>query len=283
MSRSQPNLTNPAHRFFEWNGAIGEVYYYDKEAKKQFTVPLPFEFLVLDELSTITGFNDDAQSRYWSNEVRNISKDQLRVGLFGKGIKYIGRYMDDQRIKQVPPDANYTKSVYIAFKENDEWVLGNIKFAGAALRAWIDFTKHNKVQNGKTLLTGFTEGKKGIVKFAIPTFEYTSSSSDEDEIAVTLDKALQIYLSQYLAQPLIEDTEDAPIQSDEPRNDSFNTDDGKASPEKIAEFEQLKAKKLHQTAKSNDEAFEDIQASYNNVAASEDPGFTDDDIPPEFR
>lgn len=286
MSRSNPTLQNPAHRFFEWNGATGDVYYYDKEVKKQFIIPKPFEFLVLDELSTITGFNDDSQSGYWSNEVRNISKDELRVGLFKKGIQYVGLYMNDQRIKQVPPDANYTKSVYIAFKENGEWMLGNIKFAGAALRAWIEFTKHNKVQNGKTLITGFTEGKKGIVKFAIPTFEYTSSDKDEDEIAILLDKALQMYLSQYLAAPVIEDS----VHSDEPMQDSFNTDDGKASPEQVADFEKRKAQKFEidrQVIPSEHGEIpeDDPQATYNRQAVAEILGDEEPmpELPPEYQ
>ena len=89
--------------------------------------------------------------------------------------------------------------------------MGNIQASGVAVTAWIDFSRKNVVENGKVVLTGSTEGKKGKVTYQIPTFEYVHSTEAEDKIAVALDKELQIYLSQYLAssaEPLPEAPDD---------------------------------------------------------------------------
>jgi hypothetical protein len=182
MSRSQPTPVNPAKKFFEWSGSTGDLSYYDREQKKKIAVDIPFEFMVLDQLATVTGFSDDDQSSYWSNELRNTKKQQFTVKT-SKGIKETGLYenLTDVRSK----GAKYTKSIYIAYKgEADEgWVLGNLKVSGAAVRAWIDFSKTCAVMNGKVRLTGSTDGKKGRVTFKIPTFEWDHTDTDEDEIA----------------------------------------------------------------------------------------------------
>lgn len=198
MSRSNPTPTNPAKRFFKWSGSKGQLVYYDKEAQTEVEVKLPFEFLVLDQLATITGFNEQDSSSYWSNEVRSVVREELTVKT-SAGTKQVGFYKDlaDVRAK----GAKYAKSIYIAYKENDQegFVIGNLKASGAALTAWIELSNHSTVALGKITLTGSTEAKKGTTVYFVPTFEWSNSESDEDEIAKELDKELQVYLSQYLA------------------------------------------------------------------------------------
>jgi hypothetical protein len=197
MSRSQPTLTNPARRFFKWSGSTGKVVYYDKEKKEEIVVKLPFTFLVLDQLATITGFAEQDSSSYWSNEVRNIGKDELNIRT-SKGTKYVGLYKSSQGLPQVPQGARYAKSIYIAYEEDGELHLGNFKAVGAALTAWIEFGNSYVVMNGKVAITGSEEAKKGATKYFVPVFAWDHSTSEEDEKAVSLDKELQVYLSQYL-------------------------------------------------------------------------------------
>lgn len=195
MSRSNPIPTNPAKRFFKWSGSKGKLVWYDKEQQSEVEVTLPFTFLVLDQLATITGYCEQDGSGYWSNEVRSVAKEEFTVRT-SKGTKQAGLYKDlaDVRSK----GAKYAKSIYIAYKESDEYVIGNIKASGAALTAWIELSDRYVVLNGKVSLTGATQAKKGATDYFIPTFEWSNSDSDEDEIAKSLDKELQIYLSQYL-------------------------------------------------------------------------------------
>lgn len=196
MSRSNPIPTNPAKRYFKWSGSKGKLMYYDKEKQQEVEVKLPFTFLVLDQLATITGFNEQDKSSYWSNEVRSIAKEELVVRT-SNGTKQSGLYKDlaDVRSK----GAKYAKSVYLAFEDNGEYVIGNLKAAGAALTSWIEFSNKVVVTNGKVSLTGSEEAKKGATTYFTPTFLWSSSDTDQDEIANDLDKELQVYLSQYLA------------------------------------------------------------------------------------
>jgi len=198
MSRSKPATTTPCKRFFEWSGGTGTLHYYDKEKKDRVEVKLPFTFLILDELATITGFCEQDSSRYWSNEVRSISKDELVVKT-SAGIKQSGLYKNlaDVRAK----GAKYAKSIYISFCEpsTGEWLMGNIKAYGAALTAWIEFSSTCVPMNGKVTITGSQKAKKGATEYYTPVFEYSSASSDENDVAFELDKELQGYLDNYLS------------------------------------------------------------------------------------
>lgn len=188
--------------------------------------------MVLDELSTITGYSETDQSGFWSNEVRNITRDKLTVKT-GKGTRAVGLYRDLGEVRG--KGAKYAKSIYIAHKDQTgDYVIGNIKASGAALTAWIEFNNTCKPQNGKVRLTGSTDGKKSNTIYAIPTFEYLHIDSTENDIAIELDKQLQIYLNQYLAV-----NEKAALDQES----EIDPDLGKATPEQIKEFEELKARK----------------------------------------
>ena len=206
MSRSQPANENPAKRFFRWSGSKGQLAYWDKELKKDIPVKLPFEFLVLDQLATITGYSDQDSSGFWSNEVRSTKRDPFTVKT-SAGTKEVGLYADlaESRSK----GAKYAQSIYMSFKENEEdgFVIGNIKASGACLNAWIELSKKCAIGNGKVRLTGSIEGKKGRNTYQIPVFEWDHSEDDEDKIAIELDKELQVYLSQYLSKNATSDDE----------------------------------------------------------------------------
>jgi hypothetical protein len=195
MSRSNPTATNPAKRFFRWSGSKGKLTWYDKENQQEVEIDFPFAFLVLDQLATITGYSDQDQSSFWSNEVRNVTKDQLTVRT-SKGTKQTGLYADltDVRSK----GAKYAKSVYIAFYDNKELVLGNLKASGTSLTAWIELCNSTNVENGKVRLISASKAKKGATEYFTPNFEAVHSSEEEDAKAIELDKELQAYLNTYL-------------------------------------------------------------------------------------
>lgn len=214
MSRSNPTPTNPAKRFFSWKGSTGKLVYWDKEKEAEVEVKLPFSFFVLDQLATVTGFCEPDGSSYWSNEVRSVAKEELTVRT-SNGTKAIGLYKDlaDVRSK----GAKYAKSIYIAYMDtqNGELTIGNIKASGAALTAWIEFSNNHIVMNGKVSITGSTQEKKGATTYFVPTFEWSHSEKEEDEIAITLDKELQIYLSQYLTVAQFDRANQEPVHTDE--------------------------------------------------------------------
>lgn len=195
MSRSQPTLTNPSQHFFSWSGSRGQLEWYDKDNQKNVPVKIPFTFLVLDELATIVGYDDQAGTGYYSNEVRSVAREEFHVKAKG-GTREVGLYAN---LKVRAKGAKYAKSIYIAHQINGEWVIGNIKASGAALTAWIELGQKHQLGNGKISLTGSTEATKGATKYQVPTFEWSNSETEEDTEAVKLDKELQIYLSHYFA------------------------------------------------------------------------------------
>ena len=200
MSRSNPNIKNPATRFFQWRGGEeggGRVEYYDKATETSIDVKLPFTFLVLDELNIVSGFSQAEKSSFWSNEVRNITKDTLTVKTSG-GTKGIGVWsqLGDVKVK----GAKYAKSVYVAFKdETGEFAIGNIKLMGTALSAWIEFQKNVDVDQCAVMITDAPKkDKNGVNVYFTPVFEAREVSKETDNEAKVLDATLQAYLSSYL-------------------------------------------------------------------------------------
>lgn len=203
---SQDRPTNPSKFFLSVSG--GTVHYYDKESGQNVDVPVPLEFVVLDQLGTIKGFSDNDQSGFWSNEVKSSGNDPFTVRT-KTGVKATGLWKD---IKHEPAvqGAKFNASVYIAHKSGDGLVISNVAFQGAALNAWIEFIQANKgVMKGKAkvVLSGFDDAKKGAVKYQVPRFETAEITASEVEVATDLDRELQAYLAQYFNYKAADATE----------------------------------------------------------------------------
>lgn len=284
MSRSQPTLQNPAEHFMEWSGSKGELSWWNKDKQARVPVKLPFTFMVLDELATITGYSKPDKSGFWSNEVRSTVKEELTVRM-KSGVRYVGMYKNEQGIVQMPKGARYTKSVYIAhLGGNGDYIMGNLKLSGSALTAWIEFGNGCKPENGTVTLTGSETVEGELGEYHVPKFEYRSSNDVENEAAMTLDKQLQIYLSQYLASSVTADEGDSPWPSDQ-----IDSELGKATPEQIAEFEEKKAEakqvkrdwtSVGKGQRDDDAGDAESQSLYQSIATAEDIPL--DEIPADF-
>lgn len=211
MSRSNnTELINPAIRFFDWSGEEGKIRYFDKtlgEKGENVDVPLPFKFLCLDRVAQITG-GIDRNGKYegfWSNAVRNL-KTQGFVVKSKAGVEAQGLY---EHIKGTP-GVKFMTGLYIAFyDENAVLQIGYLKIKGAALTAWIEFTKfHRDIYAGAFAITGNNQCKKGTNTYYEPVFAHSAKVSEEsDDAAKNLDVQLQEYLSAYFAQSGIEEVE----------------------------------------------------------------------------
>lgn len=201
MSRSNPtdSATNPATRWFTWNGEQGTIKYYDKEAKKSVEVGSKFAFVLLDQLGSVGGWHEPSQSAIYSNEVRDTRQDVLLVRAFKGGTIAEGLY---QAIKDRAAVAGgqFVAHCYLAYKRDTALAIGVLKFRGAALGAWMDFTKAHRAElyTKAVEIDGFTEGKKGRVIFRVPKFALKDLSEAQQRVAVDLDAELQTYLAAYL-------------------------------------------------------------------------------------
>ncbi len=235
MSLSRPQAKNPATRFMSWKGGAedigtkdkpkfvgGQLTWYDKASEENKEVALPFTFIVLDELNTITGFSEGDHSGFWSNEVRDLQTGELivrtKAGIRARGL--YGQISDSIKSK----GAKYAKSVYIAFKdETGELVIGNIKFTGASLTAWIEFEKRYNVEKCAVTITDKPQlGKKGRTTYFMPVFEAINMNENTKTEARNLDDELQAYLDSYLLRKPDVDAGTTVVEDDDNDEDIHN-------------------------------------------------------------
>lgn len=199
--RTNPNQTtapNPAKRFYEWKGSKGCFTYYDKETKENIEAPADFSFIVLDELSTIKGFNQQTQLSLYSNEVRNLKTQKLIVK-YHKGNELIDGYYNDIKEFVKAKGGKYCKSVYIAIKDGNKLSIANIQFTGSGFDGWMRFVEKNRneLYTGIVQLTGTVQEKNGATIYQVPTFAIRPISPVTDQAAGTLQKELETYLEEY--------------------------------------------------------------------------------------
>jgi hypothetical protein len=215
MSRSQPRLTSPVTRIFEWSGSKGELTYWDREQSARLPVALPFEFLVLDQLATVTGYSSDANYRIWANEIRpeDLKTEPLTVRTKGQ-VLYEGLYSKGMGGREF----GYTQAIYIAYlnEVSGEYEIGKLMAAGSTRGAWFDFRKTCNVENGKVILTGRGElAKNGATQWYPPVFAWDHSDKQQDDIAIRLDKQLQQYLAGYFKAARTEREESVYVMDDD--------------------------------------------------------------------
>lgn len=202
MSRSNPTDTaakNPARKFLKWKSGKSQWVYWDKEAEKEVLVPTKTPFIVLDILSTVTGFNDRKKQGIWSNEVRSLKTD-LRVQ-DKDGEVFTGPWKE---VKEKVHYAKFCSSVYAVAKFGDAYEMVNFQLSGASLGPWIDFVTelggNDKLYEDLVVsISKVNDGQKGSVNYTFPTFKVVSHELSEaaQKEAEDADKVLQGYLKGY--------------------------------------------------------------------------------------
>jgi hypothetical protein len=195
---SQPQ-TNPSTKFIEWKSNDKGFSYYDKETKENVAIPLPFKFLVLDELHTVKGWNDASSSQINSNEVKFISRDEMVVKPF-KGNEIAKGLYKDIKEKIKAAGGHYVKSVYCMLEDGS---IANLQLKGAACQSYGDFTAktRSRLTDEWVVVAKAIDGKKGAVKYTTPGFEFDKSLSEsEADLADEAFNTLEAYLKTYLTK-----------------------------------------------------------------------------------
>jgi hypothetical protein len=202
MSRSNPNegnAPNPAVRWFEWNGENGVVRYYDKASDQTIETPQPFTFLLLDQLGTVTGWDNESDCGITANQVKDSRQETLVVRSRKGGTIAEGLYKDiKDRVNAA--GGKFTANCYIGFKQDGALVIGVLQFKGAALHSWADFIKDNRkaAYEKAIVIAGYNEGKKGKVVFRVPVLQLKDTSDETNRQAHALDVVFQQWLDGYL-------------------------------------------------------------------------------------
>lgn len=230
MSRSNPtqDVVHPCQLWLEWDAKSGSVVYYDKKAEANVAMPKKFVFVVLDQLSLVTGYDRKNKCGITSNEVRKSTEETMAVKSFKGGPIKAGLYSD---IKDTiaARGGKFTRNIYIMCKHGGKAVLGSLKIHGTTLRAWSEFFKDNReeVQNVKAVIISDTFKEQVDGKdFFFPTFGLFELSKEGNEAAKALDKTLQEYLNIYLLKkvsepnpPQISSQATAPVDDEPPVED----------------------------------------------------------------
>lgn len=171
----------PAEMYLEWKSDDKSFSYYDKAQGKNITVD-PGKFLFLMDRSTIKGWSEADQSGIYSNEVKNLSTDDLNVRTFsGKAIAS-GKYADIKEAIQ-KAGGTFTKSIYAMMEDG---TIINFQLRGVSLRQWMDFTakSRRRLPDEWITIASVEEGKKGRVTFSFPIFEFSGSlNSKQGDLA----------------------------------------------------------------------------------------------------
>lgn len=211
MSLSAPKLTNPCKKFIEFKGGTGIFQYWDKESEKNIELEYPIQFIVLDELSTIKGYNKTTNSGVYSNEVRSIKNQTLHVKTFKGNLELHGKY-SDIKADILGMGGKYCKSVYAALLNRNELELTCFQLTGISNKAWID--KEFDVSLVSVKIEDCSDGKNGNVKFKIPNYKGEAISKELMDKAVAMDKDLQVFLKSY--QDSHKEEVDESVQEDGP-------------------------------------------------------------------
>lgn len=208
MSLSNPtnNLPNPCKRWFEWNGEKGSLRWFDKEKKENVEVSIPFQFILLDRLNTISGWHNNSESNIYSNEIRSTLNESLVVKSFKMLEPIATGFYSDIKDKVKANGGKFTINLYIAFtNEGGELELGSLRVHGAAMSAWINFENDKTVRpliDKKGIKIASTlHGEKGTgkkkIEWEAPVFELADVPSEVIDDATGIDRALQTYLAAY--------------------------------------------------------------------------------------
>lgn len=211
----QAPLSNTAKRFLEWKSNDKCFSFYDKEKKENVLVELPFKFLVLDQLHTVSGWNDATSSGIFSNEVKFISKQVMTVKPFKGNEIAKGLYADiKEKVKNA--GGHYVKSIYIMLEDG---TLANIQLKGSAVQQWGEFTNKSlsRLPEEWVVVDKAVDGKKGAVKYTTPGFTFGGSLSDKEAAQADLVfDELETYLKAYLIK------EEAPVEVEDLETDDLD-------------------------------------------------------------
>jgi hypothetical protein len=207
MSRRSLNQTetrkNPVTKFLEWKSKEKCFEYWDKSQSANVKVEPPFKFMFLEHFHIIKGWHDASSSRIFSNEVKFIGKEPVKVRSFKGGDIVEGIYKDI-KLEVLQAGGKYHRSVYVV-NENGEII--NMQLKGAVVAAYSDFLNENenKVEGAWCEINSVTDHKKGATKYSTPDFTIGKAFT-KAEMSLANEKYLEIvkHFESVTAKPEVE-------------------------------------------------------------------------------
>ena len=195
---NSPRVPSPIRYYVSWSGEKGQFSYWDGEAKKRVELGPDTEFVVMDTRSAISGFNDEAQARVFSNRVKSTTKEEFNVRC-GNNVIAKGFYADIKE-KVKAEGGKFCTEVFALMNIDGDFQPVQIDIMGAALGCWMTFVD---TLGGPWAIYAFKintslgdKKKKGRVEYFEVSFATEELTSELNEMANAFnDDMLQPYLN----------------------------------------------------------------------------------------
>jgi hypothetical protein len=199
MSRTteQERVASPVQHRVKFKGNEGVWSYWNKEEEKEVTLE-SLDFVVLDILSSISGWSDEHQKSIYSNLFKS-TKDEVVVRYSDGKVALTGSYSEDKdEIKGL--GGKFTASIFALAMIEGDYVPVRIDLSGGSMTNWIEFiNEHGRTNIYSYIITGQKgeQQKKGAVKFYAPTFTFVEA---DEELANQADDFANDKLEPYINQ-----------------------------------------------------------------------------------
>lgn len=189
------SVRNPATAILEWDAMEGNFKYYDSEAKERAFLKGKIEFIVLDQLSNVSGWVQDLGGCK-AQETHNLSKAPLKVQAWKDGKPTLvkeGMYKDiKDSLKAM--GIKYRKVVYALTTECETFGAGTIiklDLGGCAMSQWIE----DEIKDGKQVALAGAEQVQlnKMVSYMKPQFSVVEPDTADLLEAKDADVQLQAY------------------------------------------------------------------------------------------
>lgn len=165
----QGSVTSPVKKYILWDSDNKCFRFWDKEAKKNELIKLPFKLIYLTQRATIKGFNKATNSGIYSNEINffDLKKEELDVRTFGK--KHIAKGVYSNIKGEIDSAGGRFATSLYAFVDGE---VVNVTLVGASYSAWYDFNNNFKNQFNSNYISveSTIEKKKGRTTYFEPVF-----------------------------------------------------------------------------------------------------------------
>jgi len=169
---------SPVQLYYDWRSDENSFCYYDKEADSRVAAGVPFKFLILKQMVTVTGMDPVRKVGIYANQVKFTTKEELNVRRRDGSEVAKGLWKD---IKDVVKQngGHYTKTIY---GMDIDGVIICIRIRGEALLSWGQIVgKNEKRQFDEWVLNDEYETKDyNGEPYSVPCFKFGGSVSVED-------------------------------------------------------------------------------------------------------
>lgn len=184
---------SPVKRWYSFSGETGKFSYYNgTETVEQDTL----EGVLLDLRSCVGGWNDDANTKVWSNVIKSTTKETLDIMVGNK--KVLSGLFSDIKPELEKIGAYYVQNIYFVGDVDGQADICCLQLNRSSLGAFSAFSEGKKlgeIYSRKLFAKKGEERKKGKIKYVVPEFSLVDVDKSELDVADEKDHVLQAYFN----------------------------------------------------------------------------------------